>query len=359
VLRLFLFVAVVLISIALFACGDGSEEPPPAQATDLAGAADGATIAQPGPLSAYYFEASVRTVLQSRSSDHLVIKGWWDAPDRTRWELHSSNDDSYRRVLLVDGDEQWFYEPGTNTYTHGKEPPPGNGLPYPLPSNYQLGLLQLATGVRPARTDTYLGRTVDIYESSSPQVKLQLWIDQEYGVALRQVVESSDPQLTSFTAEVDKIVFNPTFDARAFAFTPPDGSVDGGTSGAAQARGTITPSRGPLNVPAGLLSPSYVPDGYKLESSSQSATAGVTSYIERKLVNEKGDVLTVKEQYRPGGLPDYLQGGTVITVGDGKGYVTRGGGEIILVVYKKDVIVSVSASALAINELRSMVESME
>jgi hypothetical protein len=108
-----------------------------------------------------------------------------------------------------------------------------------------------------------------------------------------------------------------------------------------------------------MLSPSYVPEGYKLETTSQSASAGVTSYIERNLKNPTGDTLTVKEQYRPGGLPDYLKGGTVIKVGPGEGYVTRGGGEITLLYYYKDVIITIGASALPINEIRSMMESMD
>jgi hypothetical protein len=49
----------------------------------------------------------------------------------------------------------------------------------------------------------------------------------------------------------------------------------------------------------------------------------------------------------------------VIDVGGGKGYVTRGGGSIILITYMKDVIVSVTAATVPINELRMMVESMD
>jgi outer membrane lipoprotein-sorting protein len=359
--RLSLFAALALTAFALVACGDGTGTP---ASKDAATRPDDtqpgtATVIRGGPLESYYFEASVKTKLQSNSTDHLVIDGWFDRPDKTRWELHSSADDTYKRILLMNGEEQWFYEPGTNTYTHGKNADTVktlNGMPYPLPSNYQLGLIALPDG-QPVRTDTYLGRAVDVYETTKPQIRQTTWVDHEYGVTLRQQVESTDPLLVSYEAKVEKIQYNPRFDAQTFAFVPPAGAKEG-TTGVA-AGGTITPSRGPLNVPAGLLSPSYVPAGYKLETTSQSASAGVTSYIERNLKNEKGDTLTVKEQYRPGGLPDYLKGGTVIAVGSGQGYVTRGGGQITLLYYYKDVIVTIGASNLAINELRSMMESMD
>ncbi|MGE0059977.1 MAG: outer membrane lipoprotein carrier protein LolA [Dehalococcoidia bacterium] len=361
--RLALVAALGLTALALVACGDGSGTPASKQAaTSPDDTQPGtATVIRAGPLDSYYFEASVKTKSQSQSTDYLVIKGWFDAPDRTRWELLSSADDTYKRILLIDGEEQWFYEPGTNTYTHGKNADSVkalNGKPYPLPSNYQLGLLPLPQDAKPVRTDTYLGRAVDIYETSTATTKTTTWVDHEYGVTLRQQVESSDPLLVSYEAKVEKIQYNPRLSSQAFVFDPPPGAKEGSTGVQANG-GTITPSRGALNVPPGLLSPSYIPAGYKLDSSSQSATAGVTSYIERRLKNEAGDTLTVKEQYRPGGLPDYLKGGTEITVGPGKGYVTRGGGEITLIYYTKDVIVSVGASALPINEIRSMMESMD
>jgi outer membrane lipoprotein-sorting protein len=360
--RSLLSAVLCLTAVALVACGDGSAktEPTPAATSADASQPGTATVVQPGPLASYYFEASVKTVLQSNSTDYLVIKSWFGAPDQTRWELTSSVDDTYKRILLIDGEEQWFYDPGTNTYTHGKNPDTVkalNGKPYPLPANYQLGLLSMAPGLTPVRTDTYLGRDVDIYEASTPEVKTTSWVDHEYGVTLRQQVTSTDPNLISFEAKVETIQYNPRFDDQTFAFVPPADAKEGTTG--VQATGTITPSRGALNVPQGLLSPSYIPEGYKLDSSSQSATAGVTSFIERKLKNAAGDTLTVQEQYRPGGLPDYLTGGTVIDVGQGKGYVTRGGGSIILITYIKDVIVSVTAATIPINELRMMVKSMD
>lgn len=342
--------------IALVACGDGKARISPA--TDLAGAPAGVTIVRAGTLTGYYFEASVRTAVQARNSDHLVIKGWFEAPERTRWELMSSIDDSYRRVLLIDGDEQWFYEPGTNTYTYGREPLPLKGKPYPLNSYYQLGLVELP-GSAPIRTDTYLGRTVDIYVTSAGQVTTEHWIDQEYGITLRQVVDSRSPSLASFEARVEKIVVNPRFDSNAFVFTPPPGAKEAGASGAALPRGTVTPSRGPLNIPQGMLSPSYLPPGYRLDSSTQSASGGVIAYLERKLLNENGDQLILRQQYRPGGMPAELQVGSVVKVGNDNGFVLRGGGETVLLVYKNDIIITLLATNLTLDDLRAIVLSMD
>jgi outer membrane lipoprotein-sorting protein len=357
------FAVAAVLSLVLVACGDGKARDSGQSATRPEDTPVGsAEVIQPGPLEGYFFEASVKTVMQSNSTDFLVIKSWFDKPARSRWELMSSVDDTYKRILLIDGDEQWFYEPGTNTYTHGIDTGSAarlGGRPYPLNSNYQLGLLPIPSG-SPVRSDTYLGRDLDIYQTATAQVKTEHWIDREYGVTLRQLVTSADPTLISFEAKVNRIQYNPRFSAQAFAFEPPSGSRDSGSSAAAQTgRATITPSRGPLNIPAGLLSPSYIPEGYNVESTTASASAGVTSYVERRLVNAAGEALSLKEQYRPGGLPDYLKGGTLVTVGPDEGYVTRGGGEITLLVYKKDVIVTVGATALPIGELRKMVESME
>jgi outer membrane lipoprotein-sorting protein len=249
--RAVLFAALCLTIVALVACGDGSKkEPTQASTSPDETQAGTATVIQPGPLDGYYFEASVKTVSQSATRDYLVIKSWFAAPDQTRWELQSSADDTYKRILLIDGEEQWFYEPGTNTYTHGKNDDSIkalNGNPYPLPANYQLGLIALAPGLTPVRSDTFLGRAVDIYEASTPQVKTTTWVDHEYGVTLRQQVISSDPNLISFEAKVEKIQYNPRFDDQTFTFVPPDGAKEGTTG--VQANGTITPSRGALNVP--------------------------------------------------------------------------------------------------------------
>jgi outer membrane lipoprotein-sorting protein len=187
-----LLAVLAFTAVALVACGDGTGTPNSKQAATSPDDTDPgtATVVQAGPLESYYFEASVKTKAQSNSTDYLVIKSWFDKPDRTRWELLSSSDDTYKRILLMNGEEQWFYEPGTNTYTHGKNADTVktlNGTPYPLPSNYQLGLIPLPPG-QPVRTDTYLGRDVDVYETTKPQQKQTTWVDHEYGVTLRQQV---------------------------------------------------------------------------------------------------------------------------------------------------------------------------
>lgn len=347
--------AMVASVMLLIACGDG-QGTPNSQATQPEDTETGtATVIQDGPLKGYYFEASVKTSSQAaQKTDYLVIKGWYSAPNRTRWELSSSSGEDYRRILLIDGDEQWFYEPGTNTYTHGKEKT-DSGKPYPLPSTYQLGIVT-PSGAQPVRTEKYLGRDVDVYETSTAQVKTVNYVDHELGVTLRQVVTSTDPNLSSYEAKVEKIQYNPRLDRQVFVFTPPSGSREGTTGATA---GTITPSRGPLNVPPGMLSPSYIPEGYKLDSSSSSATGGVTSYIERKLSSPNGGYLTLTEQYRPGGLPDYLKTGTPLKVGKADGYSTRGGGQVSLLVYDRDVIINMTANNLTLDDLKKIAESMD
>ncbi len=361
--RIFRLLLLACLSVTMMACSGGKDDPAPAATRPEDTEMGTAAVIQPGPLTSYYFEASVKAATQINSTSYLVIKGWYEAPDRTRWDISSSNpaDSQYVRQLYIVGEDQWLFEPGTNTYTVGKNAEAAakfKDRPYPLNSNYQLGLVptEAMANQQKVGSDTYLGRAVDIFEGTIGTIKTTNWIDVEYGFVLRQVVVSGDPNLVSFTAQVEKVLFNPRLDAQAFVFTPPAGAKN---ASATPLTTGIRATTGPLNIPPGLLSPSYIPEGYSLQSSSQTASGGVTSYIERKLANAGGATLLVSETYRPGGLPEQFKVGTVVRVRGVDGYTSRGGGLTTLLFYDAEIIVVLQSTALDVTELRRIAESME
>lgn len=361
--RIFRLLLLACFGVTMMACSGGKDDPVPAATRPEDTEMGTATVIQPGLLTSYYFEASVKAATQINSTSYLVIKGWYEAPDRTRWDISSSNpaDSQYVRQLYIVGEDQWLFEPGTNTYTVGKNAEAAakfNDRPYPLNSNYQLGLVptEAMANQQKVGSDTYLGRAVDIFEGTIGTIKTTNWIDVEYGFVLRQVVVSGDPNLVSFTAQVEKVQFNPRLDAQAFVFTPPAGAKN---ASATPLTTGIRATTGPLNIPPGLLSPSYIPEGYSLQSSSQTASGGVTSYIERKLANAGGATLLVSETYRPGGLPEQFKLGTVVKVRGVDGYTSRGGGLTTLLFYDAEIIVVLQSTALDVTELRRIAESME
>jgi hypothetical protein len=195
-----------------------------------------------------------------------------------------------------------------------------------------------------------------VYSLDTDQGQLEVWIDREHDLALRQVFRSSNPSTASIELRVEKLQINPRLAKDHFVFTPPP---DAREISPALVNSSQSSAGRPLNIPTLFLVPSYLPPGYGLRTSLQSNAGGFVSYIERNLANDAGDTLTITEQYRPGGMPEVMQVGSPLRVRGGTGYSIRGGGERTITFYDHDVIVTLKTNSLSQEELLKIAEGMQ
>jgi outer membrane lipoprotein-sorting protein len=353
-----------LAPVALIVFTGVDDAPPPLAITRPEDTLTGeASVIRPGPLQSYYLEASLKPLDQPNATLYTALRGWFQAPDRTRWEINSTDpaQSKYVRILLNAGDEVWAYEPISNFYTHEVSEGLGDrlgGEPYPFPSSFQVGAVDretIAAAAKSTRQDVFMGRPIDVYSIDTGEGEAEVWIDREYDLALRHLSRAGNASGASVELRVEKLQINPRLDKAHFVFVPPP---DAREISPELVNSSQSSAGRPLNIPTLFLVPSYLPAGFGLRTSLQSNAGGFVSYIERNLANGSGDTLTITEQYPPGGMPEVMQVGAPIRVRAETGYSIRGGGERTIIFYTHDVIVTLKTNSLSQEELLKIAEGM-
>ena len=315
------------------------------------------------PLGCHYLEARVTSPDAPTGSPYGLIRGWYQAPDKTRWEIscagHEACDDFPARVLLVVGADFWFYEPETNTYSQGRESYLAMQRPFPLLSNYQPG--PVSPGVFDERLqdglvkkkEELLGIEVINYEDA-------LWIDEEHQFLLKQV--GADAGGSRFVVEVTKVDYNPRLEASIFEFKPPSGATNRDLMREPTPRPFPTP--GPDATVTVFSSsdfprPAYLPPGFSQRGSSSGSDSRTgLRYQELRFSNLNSSETISVRQERWSGPPPALPAGIPVTVGAVDGVRWTSGGETALTFTRGDTVVTVRSATVPFEELLRVAGSL-
>ncbi len=227
-------------------------------------------------LRSYYFQAHLDVQSQGMVDESVLdtVRGWWQSPDRWRWDIFDSAHPDQATVMLPDGDRVLEYDGKTNTYYYIESPSgfygggPDNGPPV-LPASVNIGPVaggdvdvflaaEQASGFawRQVGGEDVLGHQTRVIELTSPSGGTsKLWVDDDLGLVLRY--ELTDPQ-QSVHVEMTELQVNQAIDHSVFQFQPPADAVEVQQTGQSSGSGSSGP--GGLAVPDGFLQPAYVPD---------------------------------------------------------------------------------------------------
>ena len=295
------------------------------------------------PLSSYYFEARIYSPEAPQNTPQTVIKGWYQAPNRTRWEMGCEGHtlcEANTRILIVQSGEMLLYEPGTNTYFRVDTTPVSED-PEPFLSNFQPGPLvrglriEIGQNAKLIGRAEMLGRDTGIYEFEDFG---RFWIDEKHAFVLRQEGKVRNP----FVVEVTKADYNSKFSDEVFVFKPP-------TDAREVEPPSSTRSFSSGSIPRPFLSPSYLPAGYR--------QTGSLAEGDRLFEAEfNSGALRIEQDFRAGG-PLIGATGTSVGAPGGPRFESRNGTSYVLAWIEGDLKITIS-SILPFEELHRIADSM-
>jgi outer membrane lipoprotein-sorting protein len=346
-------------------------------------AASGAFFAAVGrsetvTLTSYYFEARLTVVQADVEPDGFehekpldTIRGWYEAPDKWVWDFSDSKRATTGSTQIGDGEDVWYYDRLTNTYSRvsyadyfrGRSPDLSDG-PQPIIASVFVGPLPyqdperffraFAVDAQRSEKDGGLvaGRPTRAMTYTRGEEHTTFWLDREFAFVLKYV--SHDPGF-SVSAEVLSVSFNQALPGQPFVFQPPPSAreVAPPPPGPVHEGGSIVPGV----VPQGFLSIGYTPAGFEATGQSEaSGVGGATTFVAVRYqphgqTGTGGDYLLIEQQYRAGGLAPSQLSGTPLTIGAVTGYESSTNGALRLVWAKGDVVVTLSSNVLPLEEL--------
>jgi outer membrane lipoprotein-sorting protein len=300
-------------------------------------------------LGSYQFVAEIaRGTGSARVSSFM--KGWFEVPYKTRWELGPAQPANYLFLRTEDG--LWTYQPTSRTYTFQ----PGavslyKEVPQPLHMTYLVGSILPASAADDetlllAATEELLGRTVAYLEVAGPLIsgKRKLWVDVKNRLVLREEV-LDHPTLGQYDARMIELSLNKDIDDAVFSFAPPPGSRQTNAGPSAQSN-------------PGPLFPAYLPEGYQMRRSETSVT-GTQFQVDTKVYEDRqGHSFLLNQEYKRG-EPWTLADGEVAVVGRYSGRVIRVGAAASLVWIVGEIRISLTSSAVPTGELLRIGASMK
>jgi outer membrane lipoprotein-sorting protein len=350
----------------------------------LAGAALFAAHETPEPatgrLASYFFRASID--VEGQDDDVLgAVLGWYQAPDRWHWDFGDPASEPDRgSVLVSDGENVLFYDRETNTYTRQTIAGYNAGRPAELTEGPPLFVGSFFIGWLPygdrertlaafpdaaiteAEGELVAGRLTDVVKLTGPGGVMTLWIDRELPFVLKYEARSTAGPQHLIAVEIVDLALNEPIDEGVFRFEPPPGAleVQPGASGSSSGSGTDRLGSGAVTPPAGFLAPAYVPDGYVVvrTEGSHSGVDGRQTSFAVTWEGSGGDSLEMVQRFRADGLSDTQRTGVPVTVAGVEGYDQSAGGTARLVWATGDIVVTLSAGALPMDELTRIAGSM-
>ena len=304
------------------------------------------------PYRSYAFEARMTS---PDAMGTMIIRGWYEAPSRTRWDIGPEALRGWMRVLITTEKGSVAYEPGTNTYYEeahalGTKLPP---IPFPLVSNAAIGpmvsYLDPAKAL-PAGTESVLGVQGDVYKQDGVT-----WVlDPRREFVMRQEFDSDHP-MSNVKIEVTKLEYDVDLPGSTWVFTPP---AD------AKKQRTVAPTPGAPDLfrltplPNPFLSPMYVPRGYGNPRTQQSADGRGDLQTESRTW-DLGDQSFEIRQALLSGRPSATPIGTPVNAGGLNAGWVMNGDKIVIVWNTDSLVISVSSSDLPMEELLRIAESMQ
>lgn len=299
-----------------------------------------------------------------------LIEIWFEAPERLRFEMESfraEGENAGRQVWVSDGKALWTYDERSHTFDRRPLPDlrpaddeavgPFELLLFPGVFRFEQAFADMLSedppGVISLRDgESVLGREVYMLKGESADAVLRLWLDKEYLLPLRMELGSGsegnvfDFRFTSIELDVD-------IDDAVFQFTPPPGAV---RDNVRRVRQWLKP---------GMLAPTWLPQDYGFaggHGGSGGSQYGVTRLeAEARLrSDDRGGVLTIKEELSREGLADSLKRGTKIEIRGQDAWIEhRDDGTTVLVWKEGDFVITVTADQLSADDLLRLAESME
>jgi outer membrane lipoprotein-sorting protein len=341
------------------------------------------------PLRSFYFQARVEVEHDVRpgEEDEVLdtIRGWYEAPERWRWEVSHSDPARVEEgsIQVSDGDGVWFYERPTNTYYRlgideyfSALPPDMRGKPPILVASFLVGPLPYAdaerffaswAGVTLQQRDggVVLGRPTLAVVLTRGSNTTTFWLDRQHPFVLKYESATPGSPVSLVRAEVTELKLGSGVNDRQFRFEPPAGSrqVDPPAQPAGGSATGGSMGVGEVQVPPGFLKPAYLPEGYgSTKATNTSGLGGVTQFsvrLERSGEGAAPAYLIIEEQMRAGGLPQSLKTGDAVRVGGQEAFRQTQAGELRLVWAEGDVVVTLRTDKLPFQELLKVAESME
>jgi outer membrane lipoprotein-sorting protein len=198
---------------------------------------------------------------------------WEKAPGMVRAEVLEASEPSLQgSVLVVDGQQTWYYEPSSNRVLVG----PTGQIETPLPQELIAGLQEVvqqvldATDVALEREEEVAGRMAYVLTASPKEESGQelfpgngtatLWVDKEQWIVLQATYEAG--AFGSGTLQVRSFELNPGIDEGFFAFEVPEGATVVDMTANEPTPVTLDEARARAGFT--LLVPDYVPAGATL-----------------------------------------------------------------------------------------------
>jgi|GEM_PF-5125876 len=339
-------------------------------------------------------------------AEHRVaqIRWWQQDRDHMRVEIHTLEpaSEAGTDAIVVGGSKQVYYRFQTNTYTEtplyefpeearlrtrpwsfssfiGPWMTEVESLDEILEQLRQFGGQDSAPrSVSVVGRERLLGRAVDVVEYSPASTHsgsdgnpagegtVRYWIDPERLVVMKQVVEGGGGQ--AFTIEVTRLDWDTRVPQGRFTFQPPKDArrvdddtasalADSGGSGSAVMGGS--PGGIAVDVPAGMLRPAALPDGFRatrMETSHDSGNRPTSFLVEYE--HPDGRRFVVEQRIRSGGPAQPLPGEEV-TIGTRTASLSVDGSRVTISWAEGDLIVRITSATIARDELLAVVEALQ
>jgi outer membrane lipoprotein-sorting protein len=333
--------------------------------------------AAPASLTSYYFRATIE--VEGDDDDVLgAVLGWYEAPDRWRWDFGDGREEPDAGAVQVsDGETVVYYDRETNTYTRQPLAEYNEGRPAELTEGppviaggFFIGWLPYGDRERffKAWQDAVIeeddggkvaGRPADAVTVTRQGSSTTLWVDSKLPFVLKyESVSPGGPQGV-LRVEVVEIELNGDVEDEVFDFEPaalaleveaPEGNFGRSFSG--------NSGSGMVAAPEGFLTSAYVPEGYNVVGTGETYLGlGLLSRFSVRW--ESGDeYLTMVQQFRAGGLSETQKQGRHVSTEGLEGYDQSSGGVTKLVFARGDIVVTLEASALSLDELLRVAEGL-
>ena len=356
--------AVLLLLVALAAAWQLTRDDP----TALTTTDSDSTSSMPtmhGHLRSYEFriETSAGDVLPEEANG--LIRGWFEAPARTRWELGPIDPEvGDTMILIVTEGDLWFYDPDRQTYSHQEHAADGgfDGRPFPLVSNILAGAILPEAYASDAELlaaprETLLGREVavlgELEQGRAPrdlERYSMLWVDLEFRLVMRERVDAAGG---SYEARMVELTLNQDVDDGIFDFEPPAGALEA-TPEPTRESGPLEPNWTP--PPSKFLEPDYVP--FSMRRISSRASSGLSGEsTESVFASPDGFEMTLRQEILPGeGL---LLLGTPVVIGAYEGTVSVRGDETVISWIEGDIKLTLRSANVPPDQLLQIAESMK
>jgi outer membrane lipoprotein-sorting protein len=358
-----LFVLLLVVTLVVALCTNGDET----------------TTAS---LTSYYLRATIE--VDGDDDDVLdTVQGWYQAPDRWRWDFGDEQDPDAGSVLMSDGESVVNYSRETNTYTrqsraeHNEQLPPElREGPPSLPASIVIGWLPygdielFSEGLQAQDTEVsdggrIAGRETEVVTLTLEGATVTLWVDREMPFALKYEARASSGPLSLIKGEIVEIDLNGALREDVFRFEPAAqareiqaGTGVSGGSGSIGGSSAAGPESNIVSAPEGFLTPEYVPPAYEVAATGETHLGTGLQSRFRVRWEEPAGYLDMVQQYRAGGLSETQKQGSLVNIGGVAGYDQSTGELARLVFAIDDIVVTLEADALDLDELLRVAEGL-